>query len=67
MVTKGVFSRSSALEKHLHHLSHSVSVNIKWYYDLWKKFWEIRQMVELINRNGKFDKYMNKLKIKYRD
>ena len=53
--------------KTCYHLCHSIGVNTKWYYDLWKKFWEIRQMVELINRNDKFDKYMNKLKIKYRD
>ena len=48
------------------YLSDSISVNINWYYN-YERILRNDKMVEIINRNGKFDKYMNKSKIKYRD
>ena len=32
-----------------------------------KRILRNEKMVEIINRNGKFDKYMDKLKTRYRD
>ena len=66
--TKGVFSRSSELEKHLKNLLSLAGVwtiNIKWNYDFWNNFWKRREMVAIVNRNSKFDNYMDNLRITY--